>query len=140
MSEQNFDINQKVWILQWNFVEGQDRSIVDMPYRIAERRIIGVHGTTEWDKNGNDIPVVRYSIAKRIGESPILNDMDGGFSSMQIEFREHQIHDSYDSALQAIVQKIDDRINELEEMKSKYVQESNGEWEQVIDDMHTMLD
>ena len=62
---------------------------------------------------------------------------------MQIEFWEHQIHDSYNSAVQAIVQKIDDRIGELEKMKSDYIQiekEKGGEWEHLIDDMHTMLD
>ena len=53
MKEQKFDINQKVWILQWNFVDGQDRRTVDMPYKIAERRIVGVHGQADWDENGN---------------------------------------------------------------------------------------
>ena len=143
MKEQKFDINQKVWILQWNFVDGQDRRTVDMPYKIAERRIVGVHGQADWDENGNTIPIIRYSIAERVGTAPELNDMDGGFSGMQIEFWEHQIHDSYDSAVQAIVQKIDDRIGELEKMKSDYIQiekEKGGEWEHLIDDMHTMLD
>ncbi len=142
MKEQKFDINQKVWILQWNFVEGQDKRTIDMPYKIAERRIVGVHAQTDWDENGNTIPTIRYSIAEKVGEAPELNDMDGGFGSMQIEFRDGQIHDSYDSAVQAIVQKIDDRVDELEKMKSMYMiqQEGSGEWEHLIDDMHTMLD
>lgn len=133
--KQNFAINQKVWILQWNFDEGVDRRTVDMPYKILECRITSVHGFTDWDENGYDIPVVRYSVSDEIGGHTIPNDMDM-LRDVRRDFSEYQIHDSYDSALLAIIQKIDDRADTLHEMKSEYINmlEEHKKGKQLLDD------
>lgn len=133
--KQRFNINQRVWVLQWNFTEGVDRTTIDMPYKILESRIVRVCGSTEWDMNGNDIPVIRYELSDKIGGNTLPNDMDA-FHSMRRDFAESEIYDSYDVAVLAIIQKIDNRVDVLGEMKSDYLNllEEHKKEKQFIDD------
>jgi len=134
--EQKFAINQKVWTLQWDLNAGEDRREVDMPYKILESRIVGVHGSNDRvDVNGNFLPSIRYSLANEIGRDEIPNNMDM-FHALRRDWGESQIYDSYDAAALAIIRKIDDRTDFLEEMKSEYLNllKEHKKEKQLIDD------
>lgn len=133
--EQKFAINQRVWILQWDIHEGQDRMTVDMPYRIQECRVVSAHGGSDIDYTGRHIPAIRYSLADEIGGNEINNNIDL-LQAMRRDFSEYQLFDSYDAASLAIIQKIEERIGELEKMKSEYLLriEEHKKEKQLLDD------
>lgn len=136
--EQNFHINQKVWVIEWNVGEGaEDRRSVDMEYRVAEYRITGVNTYLDWNTDGTirDEPTIRYELADEIGNEPKINNMNY-FHQERRDWNENEVHDSYDSAVLEIVQKINSRMDDLERMKTNYLNllEEHKRENQLIDD------
>jgi len=110
-------INQKVWVVKRNYMENSFgmNMIETEPFKVAELRVISIQARTNPDRT-----YITYKLAEEIGYKPEINDMRP-FEGLTDEFREDEVFTSFESAILSILEMIDERSGELQEIRQHYL-------------------
>ena len=149
----SFSINQKVWIIKRNYTErvygmkyGMNSLVESEPFKVVELRVVNVEAKAGFS---NEDDYLVYKLAEKIGYKHEVNDMDGGFQGLTDEFKEEHVFDSFDLAVMGIIEMIDERLSELQEIKGHYLnmlekyykdqKEKGLEWLKQLDEIDNAL-
>ena len=113
-----FSIDQGVWVIKRNYAErSYGMNVVEAePFKTEELKVIGISAKAGFD---GDPDYMVYNLAEQIGYKPEINDHS--FTEMTTDFKEDEVFDSYDLAILSIIEMIDERAGELQEIKTTYL-------------------
>ena len=144
----SFSINQKVWIIKRNYTErGYGMSLVESePFKVVELRVVNIEAKAGYSDEDD---YLIYRLAEKIGYKPEINDLDHGLQGLTEEFKEEHVYDSFDLAVMGIIEMIDERLDELQEIKGHYLnmlekyykdqKEKGLEWLKQLDEIDNAL-
>jgi hypothetical protein len=133
-----FSIDQTVWIVKRNYMERSYgmRLVEAEPFKIEELKVVNIEARAGFD---HPLNYVIYKLAEKIGYKPEINDMNG-WSGLTDEFREDEVFERFEEAVQSVIEMIDERTDELQEIKQHYLNMLEKDWLKELDKWDDEID